>query len=152
MRSIDPERLVSGLAIGAYAAVTLVALWMAAQGYARDPFPDEPTGFIVFLAVVVFVVPLLAGFAIGRWSACALVLWLILATTAVAGLAPPIWRDPTGEVEGGIELVALTCGLFHFPLLLAGIGLRKLIRPRRPAEPWRLKGNLVRRRPPGAGS
>jgi hypothetical protein len=68
-------RLVPGLAIAAYAAATFAAMWVTAHAYARDPFPDLATGVVgVFLAFVVFLLPLFAGFVIGRWWAVALVL------------------------------------------------------------------------------
>jgi hypothetical protein len=128
-------RLASGIAIATYATITFVALWITAHAYARDPFPDGigPAASIF----VAFVLPLLAGFATGRWWAPALVLWLLLAGSVADGLEP-LQRDPTGEVEGSVELVALIIGCIHVPLLLAGAGLRKLVRPRPPGRPWSL--------------
>jgi hypothetical protein len=135
---MNAERLASGLAIAAYAVATFAAMWITAHAYARDPFPDDMgTGVVVFLALVIFLLPLLAGPAIGRWRAVALVVWLVLATSVADGLEP-LQREPPSEVEGSVTLLALLTGCIHIPLLLAGVGLRKLVRPRPPAELWRL--------------
>jgi hypothetical protein len=85
---MNAERLASGLAIAAYAVATFAAMWITAHAYARDPFPDDMgTGLVVFIALVVFLLPLLAGFAIGRWWALALVVWLVLAASVAADLS-----------------------------------------------------------------
>ncbi len=127
-------RLVSGVAIAAYAAITFVALWLTAHLYARDPFPDISPAASIFVG---FVLPLLVGFATGRWWAPALVLWLLLAGSVADGLEP-LQRDPTGEVEGSVGLAALIMGCIHIPLLLAGAALRKLFLRRPPGKPWSL--------------
>ena len=119
-------RLVSGVAIAAYAAITFVALWLTAHAYARDPFPDISPAASIFV-----------GFATGRWWAPALVLWLLLAGSVADGLEP-LQRDPTGEVEGSVGLAALIMGCIHIPLLLAGAALRKLFLRRPPGKPWSL--------------
>jgi hypothetical protein len=93
------------------------------------------TVFLACAAVVAVVLPLLTGFAIGRWWAVALVLWLLLATLVADGLAP-MQRPPPSALEFGWEAAAAVVGCLHILLLLAGVGLRKLIRPRPPAEPW----------------
>jgi hypothetical protein len=117
-RSMNGARLASGVAIVAYAAATFAGLW---------------TSGLTFVAVL-FVLPLLAGFAIGRWPAVALVLWLFLAIRVVDGLEP--FQEPDNEGVGGAGGLAVISVCIHIPLLLAGVGLRKLIRPRPPAEPW----------------
>jgi hypothetical protein len=69
--------------------------------------------------LVVFGLPLLAGFAIGRWWAVALVLWLFLATRVADGLQPS-HGPPPSEVEFGWEAAAAIGGCLHILLLLAG--------------------------------
>jgi hypothetical protein len=134
---MNAERLAPGLAITAYAAATFAAMWITAHAYARDPVPDTGTGLVVFIAAVVFLLPLVTGFAVGRWWALALVAWLVLATIVADGLEP-LQRPPPSEVEANVGLMALMTGCIHIPLLLAGVGLRKLIRPRPPGKPWQL--------------
>lgn len=124
-------RLASGVAIAAYAAITFVVLLMTAHAYARDPFPDDFAPAVSILVAIVL--PLLTGFTTGRWWAPALVFWLVLAAGIADGLEP-VRRDPSGEVEGSVELAALILGCIHVPLMLAGAGLRKLIAPRPPGK------------------
>ncbi len=96
---MNADRLISGMAIAVYAVATFVALLITAHEYGHDAFPTDPTGVAAVAAVsVVFVLPLLAGFAIGRWWAPVLLLWVVCAT-ALADALEPLQREPTGEVE-----------------------------------------------------
>jgi hypothetical protein len=112
--SMTAERLASGLAITAYAAATFAAMWITAHAYARDPAPDESTGLLVFMPVVVFLLPLVTGFAVGRWWALALVAWLVLATILADGLEP-LQRPPPSEVEGNVGLTGADDRLRPYP-------------------------------------
>ena len=66
-----------------------------------------------------------------------MLLWVVCAT-ALADALEPLQREPTGEVEGSVELVALMSGCIHLVLILVGVGLRKLIWPRSAAKRWKL--------------
>ena len=135
---VNGDRLLSGVAIAVYAIATCVALLITAHEYGATPFPSDPTGIAAAGAVfVVFVLPLLAGFGIGRWWAPVLLLWLVGAA-ALADAVEPLQRETSGDVEGSLELVALIGGCIHLVLILVGVGLRKLIRPRLAAKRWTL--------------
>lgn len=133
------DRLVSGAAMATYAAIMFAWLWQVAHAWAHDR--DTSVAGVLSVAVGLFLLfglPLLVGFAIGRWWAPAIVLWLILAARVADGLEPERPLTDSHPEIGGEGLAALMAGLIHIVLLLAGAGLRKLLRPRPPPEPLRL--------------
>ena len=93
---------------------------------------------MVVATFVVFLLPVLTGFAIGRWWAPVVVLRLAVGAGIADTLEPIQHELSSGEFEPGLTFVALLVESLHVPLLLAGVVLRKVARPRRPAKRWSL--------------
>lgn len=134
----DRERVISGAAITLYAGSFLSMIWMYAHDAAREPEPADPTGLDgTGWLVLMFVIPLLVGFGVGRYWALALILFLIISTVVVVDLEP-LQRPEPSEVENGPPLMALFTAVVHAPLLVIGAWLRKRLWPRAPSRKWRL--------------
>lgn len=68
MTSPIAERRISCVAIIVYAVIVFAAAWVTAHAYAVDPNPADPRGGGMVAAIfVVLILPVLTGFAIGRW-------------------------------------------------------------------------------------
>jgi hypothetical protein len=85
---MNASRVACAAAIVTYSAATFISLWMTAHAYARESYPDESTAVVMFHVFVLFVLPLLTGFALGRRRALVLVFWVVLAGRAADGLEP----------------------------------------------------------------
>lgn len=139
MASETAERRISCVAIMAYGVVVFLAAWVTAHAYALDPNPGDPDALGTAAGVfVVFLLPLLTGLAIGRWWA-PLVVFLLVVGAGIADTLEPVQHElSSGEFEPGLAFATLMVGCVHIPLLLAGVAIRKVTRPRPPAKRWSL--------------
>ena len=138
------ERLISGAAIAVYAGSFLSMIWMYAHDSAREREPADPTGLDgIGWLVLVFVVPLLVGFGVGRYWALALLVFL----TLVWGINWPVMKvGVTGFPPLTFRTLSMWLGLPVLGLALVVRLVRYIAIPRHSKLPCSRRGVLARDR------
>ena len=123
---VTQERLTIA-AVAVYAASGFAYLWVRAHEFARtDDVDIRGAEELVAYGLIAVLVPLVAGYAIGRFWAPCLVL-VLLACALLASALEPLQRPPPAEIEASPGLVWLVLCVWHVPLLLSGVAARRFV-------------------------